>query len=361
MKKRLVKLTGTLLLCITVLSGCAKIDNTKEAVNKTTIEPNQTAEVVSGVDATPIVEPTNVPTIEKIDVSVAALKGPTAMGLVQMIDQSEQGLTANNYSLTVAGAADEITAGIIKGDYPIAAVPCNLASVLYAKSNGAIKVAGINTLNVLYIVETGDTIKSVEDLRGKTIYSTGKGTTPEYTLSYLLKANGIDPKKDVTIEFKSEATEVAAILSESENAVAMLPQPYVTTVMMNNDKVRVALDIAKEWDASSDNGSSVVTGVIVVNTAFLEEHKEVVDLFLKEYQASVAYANEDIDGVSSLIEKYNIIKKGVAMKAIPHCNIVLIQGDEMKTKISGYLEVLYNQEPASVGGNMPDDNFYYQP
>lgn len=324
--KKWMMLACTLLLGVVTLAGCAKKEEAKD----------------------------------KITVNVAALKGPTAMGLVQMMDQSEQGLTANTYELTVAGTADEITTGIIKGDYPIATIPCNLAAVLYAKSNGAIQVAGINTLSVLYVVETGESIQSIDDLRGKTIYSTGKGTTPEYTINYLLQSNGIDPNEDVTIEYKSEATEVAALLSESENAIALLPQPYVTTVMATNDKVRIALDLAKEWEAVSDNDSSIVTGVVVVNKAFLGEHKDVVDAFLDEYKTSVAYVNEELDGASTLIEKYDIIKKGVAMKAIPYCNIVLIQGEDMKTKINGYLQVLYDQKPESVGGSMPDDEFYYE-
>jgi NitT/TauT family transport system substrate-binding protein len=360
MKKKWMVLACTFLLGVAALVGCGKKEEAKENNVAQTVEPTITTEPTSEPTTEPTTEPTVETTKDKITVKVASLKGPTAMGLVQMMDQSEQGLTANTYELTVAGTPDEITTGIIKGDYPIATIPCNLAAVLYAKSNGAIKVAGINTLSVLYVVETGDSIQSIEDLRGKTIYSTGKGTTPEYTLNYLLQANGIDPNKDVTIEYKSEATEVAALLSESEDAIALLPQPYVTTVMASNEKVRIALDLAKEWEAVSDTGSSIVTGVVVVNTAFLNEHKDVVDAFLEEYKASVAYVNEDLDGASTLIENYDIIKKQVAMKAIPLCNIVLIQGEDMKTKIKGYLQVLFDQEPKAVGGSMPDDGFYYE-
>lgn len=363
MRKKTGLLICALSLGLATLAGCSKAKDSKDTDAVATAIPTQ--EVNVEVTTNPTQEPTKAmeeePTKEKMTIQVAALKGPTAMGLVSMINSSEQGMTTNNYELTVAGAADEITAGILKGDYPIAAVPCNLASVLYAKSNGAIKVAGINTLGVLYIVETGDTIQSIEDLKGKTIYSTGKGTTPEYTLNYLLESHGIDPEKDVTIEYKSEATEVAAILSESENAVAMLPQPYVTTVMMSNDKVRIALDVTKEWEEISENDSTVVTGVVVVNAKFLEENNEAVDAFLAEYQTSVAYANEEAEATSELIEKYGIIKKAVAMQAIPYCNIVMIQGEEMKTKVNGYLQVLFDQEPSSVGGSMPDDNFFYIP
>lgn len=360
MKKRSILLACSLLLSLVAITGCQK----KEDKVSTKATPTTSMELVKEeITSNPTQEPTSDPSkevVEKINVNVAALKGPTAMGLVHMMSLSEEGMTANNYNLMVSGTADDITAGIIKGDYPIATVPCNLASVLYNKSNGGIKVAGINTLSVLYIVETGESIQSVEDLRGKTIYSTGKGTTPEFTLNYLLNQYGLDPQKDVSIEFKSEATEVAAILSESDNAVAMLPQPYVTTVMMNNNKVRVALDIAKEWEAISNNDSSVVTGVVVVNSKFLEEHKDVVDAFLLEYADSVSYVNENIEEAGELIERYGIINKQVAMNAIPYCNIVLIKGDEMKSKINGYLEVLYDQAPNSVGGQLPDDNFYYK-
>ena len=296
---------------------------------------------------------------QKQEISIAALKGPTAIGMVQLMEEAEQGNTANTYSFTIAGAADELTAGISNGDIQIAAIPCNLAATLYAKTNGAITLAGINTLGVLYIVETGDSIQTVTDLKGKTIYSTGKGTTPEYTLRQLLLSAGIDPDTDVTIEFKSEATEVAALLSESDNAVAMLPQPYVTTVMMNNDKVRIALDITKEWEALH-NDSTVVTGVVVVNTEFLKENKEAVDAFLEEYRTSAAYAVNQVEESAVLVEKFGIFKAAVAKKAIPYCNIVLIEGEEMQKKVEAYLSVLYEQNPKTIGGAMPNDDFYYK-
>lgn len=298
-------------------------------------------------------------TEEKLEVNIASLKGPTSMGLVKVMEDSANDEAKYNYNFNVVGTADEISPGIVSGDLDIAAVPANLASVLFNKSNGGVVVAGINTLGVLYIVETGEQISSVEDLRGKTIYSTGKGTTPEYTLNYLLTSNGIDPETDVTIEYKSEATEVAAMLSESDDAVAMLPQPYVTTVMMNNDKVRVALDIAKEWEKVDESGSAVTTGVVIVNKEFFDNNPEVVDNFLEEYSESVTYVNSNVEDAANLIEKFDIFKAAVAKKAIPECNIVLITGDEMKEKLEGYLSVLHEQNPNAVGGELPTADFYY--
>jgi len=298
---------------------------------------------------------------DKININIAALKGPTAVGMVKVMEDAVAGKTVNNYNFKIAGAAEELTVGIVKGDIDIAAVPCNLASVLYNKTKGAIKLAGINTLGVLYIVETGNTIKSVEDLKGKTIYSTGLGTTPQYTLNYLLTSHGIDPEKDVTIEYKTEPTEVASLLEKSDNAIAMLPQPYVTTVMMKNNKVHIALNVADEWDKVSKDGSSVVTGVVVVNTQFLEKNKEAFDAFMSEYAASATYVNSNIDAASTLVEKFDIFKAAPMKKALPYCNITLIQGENMKTKVNGYLTALFKQDPKAVGGKLPEDNFYYIP
>lgn len=298
--------------------------------------------------------------VQKKDISVAVMKGPTAIGMVKLMEENEAGNAANNYSFTVAGTADEIAPKLIKGELQMAAVPCNLASVLYNKTEGKISMLAVNTLGVLYIVETGDSIQSVEDLKGKKIFSTGKGTTPEYTLRYLLSAAGLDPDKDVTIEFKSEATEIAALLADADDAVAMLPQPYVTTVMMNNDKVRIALDVTKEWENLTNGTSSVVTGVIVAQKSFIEENKEAVDAFLTEYAESTLYANEQTEAAAELVEKYGIFKAAVAKKAIPYCNIVCIQGSEMETKAGAYLNTLFEQAPNAVGGKLPATDFFYK-
>lgn len=296
-----------------------------------------------------------------VSVKVAALKGPTAIGMVQMMKNAKEGTAQKKYEFQIAATADEFTAALIKGEVQIAALPCNAAATLYNKSNGKIQVLGINTLGVLYILDTGNAVQSVSDLKGKTIYTTGKGTTPEYTLRYLLKSAGIEPDKDVTIEFKSEAAEVAAVMAQSsEEVIAMLPQPYVTTVMMNNDKARIALDVTKEWENLTGAESTVVTGVVVVNAEYYKNNKETVEAFMKEYNESVAYVHSDVEGAAQLVEEFDIFKAAVAKKAIPNCNITLIEGSQMKTKIENYLKVLYDENPASIGGNMPDDTFYIQ-
>ena len=217
----------------------------------------------------------------------------------------------------------------------------------------------INTLGVLYVVEAGESIQSVEDLKGKTIYSTGKGTTPEFALNYILRENGIDPETDVTIEYKSEATEVAAALAETDDAIAVLPQPFVTTAMMQNDKLRIALSLTDEWN-KLDNGSTLVTGVTIIRTDVLEENPAAVEKFLEEYEASINYTETNAEDAAKLIAQYEIVpKEPIALKALPGCNIHFIKGEEMKEKASGYLQVLFDADPKSVGGTLPDDAFYY--
>lgn len=374
------KLFGCILIAVMVigmLTACGsntaptqenQVTPTVAATDSQTSSTTEDANTVEGESESATTEdnaqetepnPTEAP-LPKTDISIAVMKGPTALGMVKLMEDNEVGIAANNYSFMVAGAADEISPKLIKGELQMAAVPCNLASVLYNKTEGQISMLAVNTLGVLYIVETGDGIQKVEDLKGKTIYSTGKGTTPEYTLRYLLSAAGLDPDKDVTIEFKSEATEIAALLSDAEDAVAMLPQPYVTTVMMNNEKVRIALDVTAEWEALTNGESSVVTGVIVAQKSFIEENKAAVDAFLAEYALSTQYANEQTESAAELVEKFGIFKAAVAKKAMPYCNIVCIQESEMEQKAGAYLNTLYEQAPNAVGGKLPEADFYYK-
>ena len=300
----------------------------------------------------------NLVTEEKTNIKIAGLKGPTSMGLVKIMEDNENGSAANNYEFTIAGSADEITPKLTQGSLDIAAVPANLASVLYNNTDGAIEIIAINTLGVIYIVDKNEGITSLEDLKGQTIYATGKGSTPEYALRYILEENGIDPDNDVTIEWKTEPTEVVSTLAVEESGVALLPQPYVTVAQTQIDGLEIAIDLNKEWD-NLQNDSLFITGVLVARKDFVEENQEAISAFLKEYQASTEYTNNNIEDAAALIEKFDIVSAAVAQKAIPYCNITFISGEEMKTAMNGYLEVLYEQNPASVGGTLPADDFYY--
>mgnify|MGYP001566925310 FL=1 len=290
-------------------------------------------------------------------IDIASLKGPTTMGLVHLMDKAEKGETKNQYNVTVYGTADEFVGAFTKGEIPVANVPTNVASVLYNRTEGKIGIIGVNTLGVLYMI-ADQPIASIADLRGKTIYTTGKGTTPEYVLNYVLTKNGLDPAADVTVEYLSEATEVASKLSAGvENAVGMLPQPYVTVVTTQNPAYSIVLDMNAEWEKVS-GGTPIVTGVVAVNLEFYNANKEAFALFLADYAESAKFANENPEEAADLIEKYGIIKAAVAKKAIPYCNITLLTGDEMQQAVSAYLGVLAEANPTAVGGKLPNEDFY---
>lgn len=345
--KKLLSLLCVLSLSAALLAGCST------AGDAGTSETPGSSSTPS--DVTEMADP--------IDVNVMALKGPTAMGMVEFMNEADSGtITDNNYHFNITAATDEVSAALAQGTTDIAAVPANLASVLYNNTEGGVQVLAINTLGVLYIVESGDTVHSVEDLRGKTIYASGKGNTPEAALNYVLTQNGIDPSADVTIEWKSEQAECLSALMAEENAIAMLPQPFVTTAQAQSESLRVALDLTEEWDAlqaDSETPSTLVTGVVVARTEFVEEHPEAISNFLDYYQQSVEYVNANVEEAAQLVGQYEIVTAEVAQKALPECNIVFIEGAEMKEKLSGYLSVLFEQNPQSVGGALPDDAFYF--
>lgn len=289
------------------------------------------------------------------EIEVAALNGPTGMGLVKlMADEEGKG----TYEFTLAGSADMVTPGLIKGDIDIACVPANLASVLYNKTGGRLVTLAVNTLGVMYILERGESVKTISDLKGRTLYVSGKGSTPEYTINFLLRSNGLDPEKDVNIDYKSEHAECLTALMKDADALAMLPQPFATVAQTKKDDIHVALDLTKEWEAL-ESGSNIITGVVVANKAFVQENPDAVKAFLDSYAQSVAYVNGNIPEAASLIGSYGIVDASVAEAAIPYCNIVCVTGEEMRGMLSGYLTVLMNQDAASVGGALPGEDFYF--
>ncbi|MDE5950151.1 MAG: ABC transporter substrate-binding protein, partial [Acetatifactor sp.] len=279
---------------------------------------------------------------EPTTVRIGGLKGPTSMGLVFLQEQAENGQAKQAYEFTMAAAADELLPLMIKGELDIALIPANVASVLYGKTEGGISVLNINTLGVLYMVSGDDSIDSMESLRGRTIYLTGKGTTPDYVLQYLLTTNGIDVS-ECTLEYRSEATEVAALLAEQPQAIGLLPQPFVTVACAQNDQLKVVLDMNEQWNlVQGEGGSSMVTGVTVVRNDFLQEHPEAVAAFMTEHAASVQAIQEDPDKGAELVVAAGIIaKEPIARKAIPQCNITCIDGENMRQALSGYLPVCY--------------------
>lgn len=297
---------------------------------------------------------------KEIIVRVGSMKGPTTLGLLSLMEKQEKEEAKGNYEFTMVTAADELLPMVIKEELDIALVPANVAAVLYQKTEGQISVIDINTLGVLYMVSGDTSIEKFSDLKGRTIYLTGKGTTPDFVLKYLLAENGI-AENEITLEYKSEATEVAVLLAENPAAVGLLPQPFVTVACAQNEKLSVVLDTTAEWEKiQGEKRSRLVTGVTIVRKTFLEENESAVQKFMTEHRESAECVTNNVEEAAVWAVKAGIIaKEPVAVKAIPHCNILYLEGTEMKMALSGYLEVLYNQAPESVGGSLPTDDFYY--
>ncbi len=292
-------------------------------------------------------------------VRVLALKGPTGIGMAKMMDDAKNDVNAK-YSFTVAAQPTEASAAIIGEKVDIAAVPTNLASTLYKKTEKGVKMIAINTLGSLYILEQGNEINSILDLRGKTIYATGQGANPEYVLKFLLEKNGLKVGEDVKIEFKSEHAELAALMASGECVLGMLPEPNVSSAMAQNSNLRIALNLNDEWNKVADDDSKLTMGCVIVSEKFLNENPKFVKQFLKDLDASINYAVENPRETGTLCETYGIVPKAaLATKAIPNCNLTFISGKNMKKAIDGYLNLLYNSNPSSVGGELPSEEFYF--
>ena len=363
--KKLLSLLLALAMALAI-TACGASDNAQSAADdstpavqeETAAPEEETApeeEAAPEVTEAPAEEP-EVP-VDDVTVRIGSLKGPTSIGLAGLRADSEAGVSAGSYEFTLEADASALLAGIVAEDLDIALIPANAASIWYNKTEGGVTCIDVNTLGVLYIISADDSISSIEDLAGKTIYLPGQGTSPDYVLQYLLSKHDMS-LEDVTVEYKSEGTEVIAALTADPDGIGLLPQPAVTAAVSKLEGFSVVLDPTEEWGKVSE--TDLLTGVTVVRPDFLNEHPDAVDTFLAEHAGSVAYVETDLSAVAQLTEDYGIMEKAaIAEKAIPACNVTFIAGADMKAMVSAYLEALYELEPSSVGGTLPGDDFYY--
>ena len=294
------------------------------------------------------------------EINLYVLSGPTGIGAMNLWAASDAGETKNTYHITMPGANDEVVAALSKGDADIAAVATNLAATLYNKTEGGVTVLAVNTLGVLSLLSNGQEVNAVSDLKGKTIYAPGQGANPEYILRYVLTGNGLDPDKDVTLQFVGEGSELLTVWQSDPEAVILAPQPVATSILMQNENAKTLFDMTEEWDKIAGGDSTLMMGCVIVRNEFLQANPGAVELFLQEYAASIEKAQSDVEGTAALCEQYGLIPKAaLAQKAIPSCGLTFVAGAEMKTGLSGYLQVMFDANPKSVGGALPGDNFYY--
>ena len=358
--KRISSLLLAMALTAAVTAGCSSGASSSAASS----EAPASSETVSAEEASEPEVSSDAEESESTDVSdvtirIGALKGPTGLGMLQLMQEANDG--EKPYEFTLAGAADELTGKITTGELDAVALPTNSAAALYNKTEGQLQIAMVNTLGVLYLVTYGDTeITSIADLAGKTVYSSGQGTVAEYAFNYILSANGLEAGKDVTVEYKTEHAEIATLMASGQADIAVLPQPFVTQATSQNPDLKVALNLTEEWDKAADGASILTMGCLVVRKDFAEENKDAFNAFLDDYKESVEFVNANPAEAAVISGEVDLIGAAVAEKAIPECNIVYIDGDEMKEKLPGFLQILYDANPQSVGGAMPGDDFYYE-
>ena len=338
------------LLTFVFFVGCSQAQDTQpQAPTESTAEAQQEEAAQESVPD------------EKETVNIALLKGPTGIGAVKLMEDSAQGLTENAYEIQICATPDEIVSKISSGEVDIAAAPTNLAATLYQKTQGQVQMAALNTLGVLYLLENGNTISSIEDLEGKTITATGQGATPEYVLQFILEQQGVQ----ANVEYMTEHAELATAMASGNVLIGMLPEPNVTALLMKNPDIRIALDITEEWtnavEGTEYEKSVLSMGCIIVNKDFAVSQKAAFDSFLEEYEKSVQYVNENVSQAAQLVEKYEIMSSAqAAEQAIPNCNIVYVDGEEMEQSITDFFQVLFDANPKSIGGEMPGEDFYYK-
>ncbi|MBR3296019.1 MAG: ABC transporter substrate-binding protein [Clostridia bacterium] len=350
--KRIISIIMVMVLALTAFAAC----------KKETVPSEVSSEVSSSVasETEKSKEPSAAPESsvkEKPQVKLGVLKGPTGIGASYLLEQNANGKSLNSYEVQVVAEATDIVSQVASGNLDIAAVPTNVASSLYNKTEGGVKILALNTSGVLYILEKGDSIKEIKDLKGKTIYATGQGANPEYVLNYILTQNGLEPGKDVTIEFMDSAALVTEAASGNVD-IAMLPVPAVTTVLVKNQEFRSALSLSKEWD-KLNNGSVLTMGCIIARKEFIENNPEAIDNFLKEYEVSINYVKANPKESGEFCEKFEIVPAAaIATKAIPDCNLIFVKGEEIKEYLAGYYQILFEADPKSIGGKIPADDIY---
>lgn len=345
MKKKILVLAMSLALAAGLLSGCGNKQAPRQASGNGTVDRPMGSN-------------------EAVDVNVGLIMGPPSMGLGYFMSEAEAGNTYNHYHFEVAGVDySAVAASFNQGDYDIATVPSNVAAILYNNKdmNEDVKVISIGNLGLLYILTTDPGISTLEDLKGRTVYSIGEGGPPEYTFDFLLKEAGLTG--DVNFSFRPTPFEVLNLLQEEKNSVALLPQPFVEVAKLLVPGLRVAIDVTEAWDGLNvESGAEAVTTVTVVRKAFLEEHEQAVMEYLDMSGKSADYCLEHLDEAAAWTEKYEtFLNPEIAKEAIPKCSICTVTGAEMKDLLSGFLRIIYDFNPEAVGGKLPEDDFYYFP
>ncbi len=371
--KKLIAMLMTAAMLTGLCSACGNTQTTSSVASaqetaasvQEAVAPTQEAVQESAQEAASLEEPASLveEAYEGIDITVGTLKGPTGAGMAKLMEETEAGTAANNYQFTLSADPSEVVTKVIAGEFDIACLPTNSAAVVYQKTQGKVQLLALNTEGVLHILQNtvnGEAVTDWAQLKGKTIYTIGQGANPEYVLDYVLRGHGIDPDADVTIQFCAAADEVIAACASGEAEFCMLPEPNVSVLTGKVEGFTAVLDLTDAWNEIVEDGSILTQGCVVVQSSFAQEHPQAVKKFLEEYEASIRFVTEDQEAAAKLLAQYEIVpSEAIALKALPGCHIIFQAGEEMKKSIQGYYQVLFDADPTSIGGQLPDDGFYY--
>lgn len=349
MKRRI--LAALMAAALLLLSGCGAGNTDAGAPAEDTAAADQNNAQTEEELPSDAGEPAEIAYEDGFVTKVASLSGPTSMGLSLLMTEGNE-----HYDFQVYTAANEIVPLLAKGEVDVALIPANLAANVSNQTDGAVQVMNINTLGVLEVIAPASlTVSGMEDLQGKTVYlaATGKGATPEAAARTLLQAAGIE---DVNLDFSNpEPANVVAALAADPEAIAILPQPFATVAVQQNEALEIKCSLGEEWSRLMADGSQLVTGVTVARTDYLENHPDAAARFALDQAASVEAVNADPAAAGAAIEELGIVKAPIAEKAIPRCNLVCITGDELRQVLEAYLQTLYDFDPALLGGSIPEE------
>ena len=354
--KRSLSLLLTAALALSLLAGCGPKNppagSSAPVPGSSSSQPDKSGDASSGGDTSGASGPS---------IRFMALSGPTGVGAAKLMadhDADAQNSAIASYEIVTDNT--QVQTALANGDVDIAAIATNAAASLYAKTDGGIQVLAVNTLGVLYILEKGDTVHSMADLAGKTLYapSNTKGANPEHILNHLLTGNGVDPS-DVNIEWLTPQ-EITVKMTSSDAGICMLPVPAATALLVKDSGVREAVSLSDAWQDLE--GSPLPMGCVVARTEYIEENPLGVEAFLAAYEKSINYISDPANSAdaAALVAQYEFAPNTkVAEKAIPQCSLTFITGQEMKTTLEDYYSILFQVEPKSIGGGLPFDSFYY--
>ena len=294
-------------------------------------------------------------------IHIAAMNGPTLMGLGHLYN-AENGKADSKYTFTKEGTPDAVVAGLANKTFDAACLPANTAAIVFNTDSIDIQVAAISMLGVLYVVQKAGTpvIANLADLSGQTVYLTSQGSTPDVAFRYLLAQNNIN---NVKLEFETEGSIIAAGIktANSKYDYALLPQPAATVASSGPGAATEAIHLSGEWKKFHPE-SDIITAVLVVRTAYIKNNRAAFEKFLEDYRKSVEFVTDarNLDISAGYVVDMGIVPAlPLAKAALLKCGITFIRAEEMRTSLSQFYQVLYDQNPRSIGGKIPSQKFYY--